>query len=377
MKKEIIPGTHVYVIEWGDNMLNFTVGPVMCSEEVRKIGGQQTPYFRNDEFSKIMLENEELMKEFLYAGKNSRTVFITGSGTAAMEATIMNVYNEDDKVLIVNGGGFGQRFVDLCELHNISYEDIKLDFGQDITRKILDKYENKGFTSFLVNVCETSSCVHYNLDLISEFCKKNNLFLVVDAISSFLADPLNMVEQDIDVVITGSQKAIACPPGISIIVLGENALKRIENNKCKSMYFDLNDALKNGERGQTPFTPAVTILLQINARFKEIKNNGGVESEINRISSLANDFRDKIQHLPLEISCESLGNSVTGLYCRDFSATEIVDSLKKDYGIWVNPNGGEVADGMFRVGHIGDLTIEDNDKLIQAFKDLEKRGILK
>ena len=358
-------------------MLNFTVGPVMCSEEVRKIGGQQTPYFRNDEFSKIMLENEELMKEFLYASKNSRTVFITGSGTAAMEATIMNVYNDDDKVLIVNGGGFGQRFVDLCELHNISYEDIKLDFGQDITRKILDKYENKGFTSFLVNVCETSSCVHYNLDLISEFCKKNNLFLVVDAISSFLADPLNMVEQDIDVVITGSQKAIACPPGISIIVLGENALKRIENNKCKSMYFDLNDALKNGERGQTPFTPAVTILLQINARFKEIKNNGGVESEINRISSLANDFRDKIQHLPLKISCESLGNSVTGLYCRDFSATEIVDSLKKDYGIWVNPNGGEVADRMFRVGHIGDLTIEDNDKLIQAFKDLEKRGILK
>ena len=358
-------------------MLNFTVGPVMSSDEVRKIGGEQTPYFRNDEFSKIMLENEELMKEFVYASENSRTVFITGSGTAAMEATIMNVYNENDKVLIVNGGGFGQRFVDLCELHNIAYEDIKLDFGQDITQEILDKYENKGFTSFLVNVCETSSCVHYNLDLISEFCKKNNLFLVVDAISSFLADPLNMAEQDIDVVITGSQKAIACPPGISIIVLGENALERVENNSCKSMYFDLKDALTNGERGQTPFTPAVTILLQINARLKEIKSNGGVESEINRILTLANDFRDKMEYLPFEIKCESLANAVTGVFCINSSAAEIVDLLKKDYEIWVNPNGGEVGNKMFRVGHIGDLTIEDNDTLINAFKDLEKRGILK
>lgn len=360
-----------------DKMLNFTVGPVMSSDEVLRIGGEQTPYFRNDEFSEIMLENEKLMKEFVYASNDSRVVFITGSGTAAMEATVMNVFNEDDKVLIVNGGGFGQRFVDLCDLHNIDFEDIKLDFGESITEEILNRYDEKGFTGFLVNICETSSCVQYDLDLISEFCKKNNIFLVVDAISSFLANSLNMVEQNIDVVITGAQKAIACPPGISIIVLGENALDRIENNECKSMYFDLADALKNGERGQTPFTPAVTILLQINARFKEIKNNGGAESEIKRISALASDFRKKIEELPFEIQCDSLGNSVTGVFCTNSSAIEIVNKLKEDYGIWVNPNGGEVADKMFRVGHIGNLTIEDNDKLIQVFKDLEKRGILK
>lgn len=358
-------------------MLNFTVGPVMSSDEVRRIGGEQTPYFRNDEFSKVMLENEELMREFVYASEKSRAVFITGSGTAAMEATVMNVFDENDKVLIVNGGGFGQRFVDLCQLHNVAHEDIKLDFGEDISRETLDKYSDKGFTGFLVNICETSSCVYYDLDLISEFCKKNDIFLVVDAISSFLADPLNMVEQDIDVVITGSQKAIACPPGISIIVLGEKALERVESNSCKSMYFDLKDALKNGERGQTPFTPAVTILLQINARLNEIKNQGGVESEIQRISTLANDFRSKIKELPFEIRCKNLGNAVTGVFCIDSSATEIVDLLKKDYNIWVNPNGGEVGEKMFRVGHIGNLTTEDNDKLIQAFKDLEKRGILR
>ena len=357
-------------------MLNFTVGPVMSSDEVLKIGAEQTPYFRNDEFSQVMLENEKLMKEFVYAEDNSRAVFITGSGTAAMEATVMNVFNEDDKVIIVNGGGFGQRFIDLCQLHNIHYDEIKLDFGCDITKEILDSYSDKGYTGFLVNICETSSGVYYNLDLISEFCKNNNIFLVVDAISSFLANPLNMVEQKIDVVITGSQKALACPPGISVIVLSEDALRRVENNKCKCMYFDLQDALKNGERGQTPFTPAVGILLQINARLKEIKNQGGVESEIKRISALANDFRNRILDLPFEIKTQSLANSVTAVYCNSGSAKEIVDKLKFDYDIWVNPNGGEVGEKMFRVGHIGNLTIKDNDKLIEAFHDLKDKGII-
>ena len=355
-------------------MLNFTVGPVMSSKEVLKIGGEQTPYFRNDEFSKVMLENEELMKEFTYAGDDSRVVFITGSGTAAMEATVMNVFNESDKLLIVNGGGFGQRFVDLCQLHNIPHDEIKLEFGCDVTKEILDSYSNKGYTGFLVNICETSSGVYYNLDLISEFCKKNNIFLVVDAISSFLANPLNITKQKIGAVITGSQKALACPPGISVIVLSKEALKRVENNNCKCMYFDLQDALKNGERGQTPFTPAVSILLQINARLKEIKQFGGVESEIKRISNLANDFRNRISDLPFEIKTDSLSNSVTAVYCNN--ALEIVDKLKFDYNIWINPNGGELADKMFRVGHIGNLTIEDNDILIEAFHDLKEKGII-
>lgn len=357
-------------------MLNFTVGPVMSSSEVRRIGGNQTPYFRNDEFSQVMLENEKLMKEFVYASEDSRTVFITGSGTAAMEACIMNVFNNNDKVLIVNGGGFGQRFVDLCQLHEIPYDEINLDFGCDITKEILDSYSNKDYTGFLVNICETSSGIYYDLDLISKFCKDNNIFLVVDAISSFLANFLNMQEQNIDVMITGSQKALACPPGISILVLGPNALQRIENDQVNSMYFDLKLMLKNGERGQTPFTPAVGILLQINQRLKEIESQGGVKVEINRISNLANDFRQRISDLPLEIKTESLSNSVTAVFCKSENASEIVDKLKLDYNIWVNPNGGDIKDKMFRVGHIGDLTIEDNDKLIEALHDLEKRGII-
>ncbi len=356
-------------------MLNFTVGPVQASEEIRSIGAEQVPYFRTLEFSDIMLENERLIKGFTQAGESARVVFITGSGTASMEATVMNTLTVQDKALVVNGGGFGQRFVDLCRIHRVPCDEIKLDTGKALTNEMLMPYENKGYTAFLVNVHETSTGVHYNMELISEFCQRNHLFLIVDAISSFLADPLNMEEMHIDVMITGSQKALACPPGISIIVLSECALQRAERIDPKCMYLNLKDALKNGVRGQTPFTPAVGILLQIHARLKQIERSGGVEQEIKQVAELARDFREKIKALPYEIASESLSNAVTPLHPLYYSAYRLFEVLKDEYGIWVCPNGGELKDTVFRVGHIGSLTKEDNDLLIAALTDIERRGL--
>lgn len=357
-------------------MLNFALGPVMSSELILKVGSQQTPYFRTPEFSKINLENEQIMKELLHAGEDSSVIFLTGSGTSGMEATVMNVFDENDKVLIVNGGGFGQRFVDLCELHNIECDDIKIDFGHCLTAEILDEYDDKDYTAFIVNICETSSGVYYDIDLISDFCKRNNLFLVVDAVSSFLCDDLNMIEHNVDVVITGSQKALACPPGIAIIVLSKDAIERVEKNSCKSMYFDFEDMLINGIRGQTPFTPAITVILQLNARLNQIKENGGVEVELKRVSDLAKDFREKIKEFPFEVKCKCLSNAVTTVHAKEKIDANIVEILKNEYDIWVSTARDDLSSTMlFRVGHMGNLTPEDNDTLIEALRDIQKRGL--
>ena len=357
-------------------MLNFALGPVMSSDLILKVGSEQTPYFRTPEFSKVTLENEQLMKEMLFADEDSKVIFLTGSGTSGMEATVMNVFTENDKVLIVNGGGFGQRFVDLCKLHNIPCDDVKVDFGSCLTQEMLDEYDGNDYTAFMVNICETSSGVHYDIDMISDFCKKNNLFLVVDAISSFLADYINMTEHGVDVIITGSQKALACPPGIAIITLSKKAIERVNNNTCKSMYFDLKDMLINAVRGQTPYTPAITILLQLNARLKQIQEAGGVQAEINRTIELANDFRKKIEQFPFEVRCKCLSNAVTTVHSNEILDVNIVEILKNEYGIWVSTARDDLSkDMIFRVGHMGDLTTEDNDKLIDSLKDIQKRGL--
>ena len=348
----------------------------MSSDAVRAIGEEQVPYFRTAEFSETMKENEELVKKFAKAPEEARVVFITGSGTASMEATVMNVFTPKDRVLVVNGGSFGHRFVQLCEIHDIPHTEIKLDMGCALTAEHLAPYEDKGYTGFLVNLDETSTGVLYNIQLISDFCHRNGIFLVVDSISSFLADPFDMAKLGVDVMITGSQKALACPPGISLIVLAPNAVERVCSREVKSMYFNLKDALKNGERGQTPFTPAVGILRQINARLREIEQAGGVESENRRMAELAADFRSKIADMPFTIVSQSLSNAVTPLHPHNVSAYDIFLRLKDEYGIWICPNGGDMADKVFRVGHLGAITTDDNTTLVEALKDMQRRGLL-
>lgn len=348
----------------------------MSCDAVRAIGEEQVPYFRTAEFSETMKENEKLVKKFAKAPQGARVVFITGSGTASMEATVMNVFTPKDRVLVVNGGSFGHRFVQLCEIHDIPHTEIKLDMGCALTAEHLAPYEDKGYTGFLVNLDETSTGVLYDIQLISDFCHRNGIFLVVDSISSFLADPFDMAKLGVDVMITGSQKALACPPGISLIVLAPNAVERVCSREVKSMYFNLKDALKNGERGQTPFTPAVGILRQINARLREIEQAGGVESENRRMAELAADFRSKIADMPFTIVSQSLSNAVTPLHPHNVSAYDIFLRLKDEYGIWICPNGGDMADKVFRVGHLGAITTDDNTTLVEAFKDMQRRGLL-
>lgn len=358
-------------------MINFTVGPVQSSAEVRAIGAEHVPYFRTPEFSAVMLENEALMQKFVKAPEGARTVFITGSGTASMEAAVMNVLTAEDKVLLVNGGSFGQRFHEICQIHGIPFDEIKLDTGKALTAQHLAAYEGKGYTGFLVNIHETSTGVRYNAELIGDFCRRNGLFFVMDAISSFLADPIDMEKLGVDVMITGSQKALACPPGISVMVLSPKAVARIQGNSVRSLYFDLKGALKDGERGQTPFTPAVGTLLQIHARLKAIEAAGGVEAETARIAALAADFRSRIADLPLTVCSESMSNAVTPLMTQNCSAYDVFTILKDEYGIWVCPNGGAFKDQIFRVGHIGCLTEADNRILEEALRDLCKRDILR
>ncbi len=357
-------------------MLNFTVGPVMSSEAVCAVGAEQVPYFRTPEFSETMLENEQLMLKFSKAPAGSRVAFMTNSSTGSMEAVVMNCFTASDKVLVINGGSFGQRFVELCEIHEVPHDVLHLNHGQKLTKERLYEYDGKGYTGLLVNIDETSTGVLYDSEMLGEFCKKNNTFYVCDCVSAFLADPFDMAQCGADVMITGSQKVLACPPGVSMIVLTPHAVERVMNSKVKSMYFNLADALKNMERGQTPFTPAVGILRQINTRLKEIESAGGADVEIARVAAQAQDFRDKIKELPFEFVSESPANGVTPVHPLNADAYEIFTELKDHYHIWICPNGGDMKNTIFRVGHIGYLNHEDNTTLINALKDMQSRGLL-
>lgn len=348
--------------------INFAVGPVQISEEISRIGADPVPYFRHagllrpDEGERGAAQGVQGCPGGCQSGIPHRP-----PARPPWMAVTQNVFTKDDRLLVVAGGSFGHRFCEICEVYGIPHTAIELRQGHALTPADLAPYAGQGYTGFLVNMHETSTGVLYDMDMISAFCRENGLVLVVDAISAFLADDVSMKRWGADVVFTGSQKALAVPPGISMMVLSSRAVERIYANRPACYYLDLKAALKNGERGQTPFTPAVGILIQINARLNQIKRDGFANVQA-KTRAIAKDFRSRIGKYPFHIVSDSLSYAVTPLSPNnpEVSAHQLFLTLKDEYGIIICPNGGELADKVFRVGHIGHLTVEDNDALFRA-----------
>lgn len=358
-------------------MLNFTVGPVMSDPEVLEVSAQSAPYFRTPEFSQIMKENEERMLSLVHAPAGSRCVFLTSSGTGAMESVVMNVLKPGERTVVINGGSFGDRFAKLCRLHGHETAEVFPErFGAQIREEQLRPLAGQGYGALLVNMCETSSGILYDMPMLARFCRDNGMILIVDAISAFLADPLDMEELGAAVVLTGSQKALGVHPGVSVVALAPEALARAEANPEVCLYLSLKEALKNGERGQTPFTPAVATLLQIHKRLEKIEAAGGAGAERAAIAERAAQIREGIADLPFTEVAEDPSHCVTAVRPDHGGAKEIVRILKDEYQIWVCPNGGDLADQVFRIGHIGHITKEDNEALLSALHDMDRRGLL-
>lgn len=355
----------------------FSVGPVLMDEEILDIGREQIPYFRTDEFSKVNIEIQDMLRKLCYTNEKSRVITLTASGTAAMEASLFNCFNSEDRLLVIVGGSFGRRFTQICDIYNLYYDVIELEQGKTITREMINKYNDKGYTGLIVNAHETSTGVLYDLEMLGEFCKRNSMYFIVDAISSFLADEYYMDKWGIDVTIISSQKALALPPGISLVILSEKIIKKIENNKVKSMYFDFKSYLTNMERGQTPFTPAVGIIIQLHKALEKILGYG-IHKYIKDIEEIAKYFRNELRslELPIEIKSDSLSNCLTPLYLKKENAYEIYLYLKEKYNIVLCPSGGNLKNKLLRVGHIGNLNKDNVDALLKALKNMKDEGIL-
>jgi aspartate aminotransferase-like enzyme len=354
------------------NQKLFTVGPVEMYPETLRLGGEQLPYFRTDEFSQIIVETETAMCELCDAPAGSKVILLTSSGTGAMEAAVINVASLQERVLILVGGSFGQRFCEICEDNEVPYDAIRLEPGVAIDAQQIEALDLRRYKALLVNAHETSTGVLYNLQLLGEACRKSGTFFVVDAISSFLCDPISMSGMNIDLLFTSSHKALALSPGISILVLGPRVLEDIRGKKVRSHYFAFSRYLVDAKRGQTPFTPAIGVILQLHERLSSIKV-AGVEQLTQRTGALARHFRDAIEGLPFTIFPNSPSNGLTALSpTNGTSAYTIFCQLKSRFGLVVTPNGGALKHKLFRVGHMGNIGESDLDAVASALKEISQ-----
>lgn len=352
----------------------FTIGPVNMFDYTRKTGEMQLPYFRTAQFSEVVLEINSLFKKASYAPDDSEVVILTASGTAAMEATITNCLNTNTRVLVVNGGTFGHRFEELCRFHSIPHDVLHVPFNEDLTAEMLDRYSNKGYFAMLINKHETGIGKLYSSSLISDFCKKENMYLLVDAISSIFADEYNIKQIGADITFVSSQKALALPPGISIVVISKRIYDNvIKKNKQSNMYLSFEDYVINAKRGQTPYTPAVGIIYQLRERLSHLVNDG-IDKEVERINQLAGYFRERIVELPFTVPAYTLSNCITPIITQKVNVKKMFELLIERYGIFVTPCPDPNAKTMLRIGHIGDLNKTDYDDLIDKMGFLIKHG---
>jgi aspartate aminotransferase-like enzyme len=357
-------------------MTLFTAGPITMDPETISIGGTQAQYFRTPEFSQIMLDCTEMLKKVLDAPSDARMIFLTASGTAAMEASVINLFTQKDKILILSGGTFGRRFEKICEIYQIPFESINLKWNEAFTEEMLAPFENASITGMLVNVCETSTGQLYPMNAISEFCRRNHICLVVDTISSFLCDPFSMKTLGADAVIISSQKGLALQPGMAFVVVTKEAFEnRCIPNNPKTLYFNFADYYHDILRGQTPFTPEVGIINQLHDKLNRILKYG-VQEYIDHCYHLANYFRNMLAVLPsLNTVDYPLSNCVTPVVCGKKNAKNIVDRLRNEYDIFVVPSPGDLEQIMFRVAHMSkQITTQNIDELVTILKNFEDQS---
>ena len=165
----------------------FTVGPAQMYPHTLEVRNRVVPYFRTPEFSALMRENREMMLALTDADDDAEVIFLTASGSGAMEAAVMNSFDEKDRLLIISGGTFGERFEKICEIHHIPFDALRLGQDEALTASRLDAYDAKDYTGLLVNLHETYTGQLYDIGMIHDFCSRNDLYLIVDAISTFCA----------------------------------------------------------------------------------------------------------------------------------------------------------------------------------------------
>lgn len=347
----------------------FTPGPVTMEPGILEEGSNQHPYFRTSEFSEIMLDIQKRILRFIGCSKG-KIVPLGASGTGALDCTISNLVTDNDFVLVINNGTFGQRLVDLCNFYKLKYLEYKVPFGSEPDLKVVEDYlKSNKISVIMTQATETSSSQKIPVTEIGKLSRKYGTFFIVDAITAFLIDEYSMDRSNIDVSILSSQKGFCVPPGVSFIVMNDKAIERSKGIDSKSYYLNINSHLVNMERGQTPFSPPITILHQINKKLEAI-DNISLDSYLSKIDSIAKDLRNKMEPLPFKIVADNPSNSLTAFRYNGsnskFNAYELFRYLVKSFNYYITPVGGEFEKSDIRVAHIGDLTIEDNKKLIEA-----------
>jgi aspartate aminotransferase-like enzyme len=331
-----------------------TPGPTPVPEETLLELAKPVPYHRTPEFRKLLGEVLEDLKQ-VFCTRHT-IIPLTSSGTGGLEAAIANCLPARSKAIVLISGRFGERWRNLCKAFGVEVIPVSVPYGQAVTpdqlaRALADHPDAAAVCSTL---SETSTGVAHDIKAFGQLVARTPALLFVDAISSLGVMECRTDDWQIDICITGSQKALMLPPGLAFLSVNDKAWKRIDGYPTPpTFYFDLKKARKSLQNFDTPYTSAHTLIRALKVSLKRILDEG-MENIWAQQARTAGAARAGFKAMGLELFADPPADSLTVVKVPDgIDGVALLGKLEKQYGLKLAGGQDNLKGKIFRLGHMG------------------------
>lgn len=345
-------------------------GPTQVPSEVLLSMAMPILHHRSVDFIPILDSAKNGLK-WLYQTKND-VLILCSTGTGGMVGAVNNFFNKGDKVIVVNGGKFGERWTKICQAYGLDVDEIVIEWGYTAKAEMIEEKlkSDPNVKGVFIQACETSTGVYHDVETIGNIVKNyENTLFVVDAISALVAHDIKTDEWGIDIMIGGSQKGLMLPPGLAFVSVSEKAWRKNETSKMPRFYFNFKKERENLAKNQTNFTSPVSLIVGLNEAIRMLQKEG-LENVFKRHSRLAYATREAIKEIGLNLfSKESPSNSVTAVESPSgIDGQLIYKTLRERYAVTAAGGQDKAKGKIFRIAHLG---YADTFDVITAIAALE------
>jgi aspartate aminotransferase-like enzyme len=353
----------------------FTPGPTQLLPGVQTAMAQPIVHHRTEEFRSIFKEVLDGLR-YVYNTENDVLCF-TSSGSGAMEGAVVNLLSPGDKALVVSAGKFGERWTSLCRAFGANTNVLSIPYGQSVdpsdVAAELEKHPDT--RAVFVQYSESSTGARHDVKALGEIVHRYpKTALVVDAITGLGVMEMPVDEWHLDIVVAGSQKALMLPPGLAFASVSQKAWELIEATKSSKFYFDYRKERKSNAKGESSYTPAITLIVAAREAIRHIRSVGR-DNLIANAGLLASATRAAAKALGLRLFAESLPSDALTAICAPggIDSGMIVKAFKQEFGATVANGQGEMKGLLFRIAHLGYYDFTDTVALIALLEIILKR----
>ena len=346
----------------------FTPGPTPIPPEALLAMAHPIDYHRSDAAVTVIKDILEKLKH-VFQTEND-ILFLTSSGTGAMEGAVANLLSRGDKVIVVRSGKFGERWSEICTAYGVEVVPIDVTWGNSVEPRTVEALltQHPDVKAVFATLCETSTGALHDIEALAGLTRIRPTLLVVDAVSALGADDLQMDNWGVDVVVSCSQKGLMTPPGLAFAALNQRAWDAIERSDLPKYYFDFRKAYESGLQGSVPYTPAVTLLTALQCALNRICEEG-IRNTIARHSLMAAATRSAVKALGLPLFAASPANTLTSIRLpAEIDGKAFINLMRDTHGITYAGGQSQLSGKIVRIAHLGWMNENDVIVAVSAFE---------